>query len=165
MRLVVVAAVSLLLPPTLLAQDDTAAPKDSIIALIDRFLSAPRSNADLWSAIVDSARARSDVVVELTPHVVPWVCTARRRSAEGQALASLLVGAYVAGNMRAQLVSGLKKDEPQAGVDAVVRVYRAVRGRVLDFVDPTAEHWLVADSLGTLPALVDSLSHDYDPTC
>jgi len=162
---VLVLVISCLVPRMLEGQDSIPARNRALVALIDRFLAAPQSNADLWRAIAESAQVRSDVTVELTPQVAPWLCTSRKTTPDRQALSQLLVGAYIAGNMRHQLVTGAKRDEPRAGMESVVNVYRAVSGRVFAFKDLTAEEWMVADSLGTLPALADTLGRIVNPMC
>src|SRR5260370_41524815 len=80
-------------------------PSDSLLAFIDRFLNEPTHYGRLWRAILDSAEARPDVKITISPSVVPWFCGMGRSAGERKAFASLLLGAFVAGNMRQQLTS------------------------------------------------------------
>jgi len=133
-------------------------PSDSLLAFIDRFLNEPTHYARFWRAILDSAEARPDVRITISPSVVPWLCGMGRSAADRKAFASLLLGAFVAGNMRQQLISKKKGDQPQSGMQAVVHVYKQVRGRLPAFTDSIADRWVALDSTGEFPRHADSVA-------
>ena len=154
MRMTPLLVTLLIAPPALVAQKAPAR-NDSLIALIDRFLAMPDTNRALARALFDSAQGRADVSIDLRSQFLPWLCGNQKPSAIG----GVLLTAFIAGNMRQQLITGVSRDESGAGLAALLSVYRKLRSRPAAVVDPTLDKWLIADSLGRVPALADSLSH------
>ncbi len=138
---------------------------DSLVTLIDRFLRNPIAHSGLRSALVDSAEARSDVSITISAAIAPWLCHVQRGDDVDRAFKSLLLAAFVAGNMRAQLVSGVKEDQPQAGVTATLRVYEVIRSEAGTISDSTLDQWLVLEEAGALKAHIDSVLADPRTGC
>lgn len=65
---------------------------------------------------------------------------------------SMLFAAYIAGNVRAQLVAGQAKDDPVAGYRGVLSVYRALQPKGLSI--PQIDELDAAESDGGLEAWV-----------
>ena len=164
MRLIRLFATLLFAPVGLIAQTP-AARNDSLLASIDRFLAAPDTNRALARALVDSAQARADVQIDLRSQFLPWLCGSQKQTPERQTFGGLLLTAFIAGNMRQQLITGKSRDESGAGLAAVLGVYRKIHGQQAAFSDPTLDKWLIADSLGRVPALADSLSRAESTRC
>jgi len=89
--------------------------------------------------------------------LLPWILetdtTVFRR-----AMRALFLSAFVAGNMRAQLVSRVKGDQPYPGVVAVLDVYLMVRARAPAYRQPTLDEWLHLREQGKLRQHVAQLA-------
>ena len=146
---------------------DSAAPvaSDSLFRLLDRFLADPTRNGRRWREILDSAEASPHVAITLTPGVVPWICGAVEKSSAERALRSILTGAFVAGNMREQLVRREKGDQPLAGVLAALDSYEKIRARVLNFRLAELDRWAELQAAGTLAAHVAELAANPPQDC
>src|SRR5262245_32152773 len=72
--------------------------------------------------ITNFADADASTEIVISKDVAPWV-----GDAHAAAHSDLLLGAFVAGNLRSQLDSGIKRSDPYAGLLQVFAVYRAIR--------------------------------------
>lgn len=162
---VTLGALALIAPGLLGQSSQHSHANDSLVTSIDRFLADPMAQARLGRALMDTANARADVAMSISFGIVPWLCHIQNAPDERRALLSLLLGAYVVGNMRAQLVSGVAHDAPGAGAQAVVRVYQEVRQHRPTFTEATVTQWVQMDSMHTLAAHADSLAARADTTC
>ena len=158
--LLLMASILLTAPAESQARDSTRPtilPSGSLLALIDAFLTRPFANPDLRTALIDSAEARSDVAITISQQLLPWILetdtTVFRRAMRG-----LFLSAFVAGNMREQLVSRVKGDQPYAGVVAVLDVYLMVRARAPAYRQPTLDEWLHLREQGKLRQHVAQLA-------
>jgi len=138
---------------------------DSLIASIDRLLQNPSVTSSVWMALLDSAEARSDVSLTLSANLLPWHCHLDNAAPERRTFASVMLGAFVAGNMREQLRSGKKMDSPVQGLKAVLSVYGMLRNRSPEFTDRTLDEWSVLEKNKRLSSLVDSLVLQPEQKC
>lgn len=127
-----------------------------LIALIDGFMKRPFQE-DARTAILDSAEARSDVVITLSTAVMPSFCY-KDEASSVKAFDALLLTAFVAGNMRAQLVAGRAGEDVEAGLRSAVAVYATIRERVPQYYVPELNEWQAADSAGRLSAVAERLA-------
>jgi hypothetical protein len=147
------------------ADDPSAVASDSLLRLLDRFLTDPTRNGRRWREILDSAEASPHVAVTLTPAVTPWICQASEKSSAERALRSILTGAFVAGNMREQFVRRTKGDQPLAGVLATLETYDKIRVRVLNFRLAELDRWVELRAAGTLAAHVEMVAANPPTEC
>jgi hypothetical protein len=137
---------------------------DSLHRLIAGFLAEPIKNGPLYREIIDSAQKSPHVKITISAGVAPWMCE-MPRGEMGKALQGLLLGAFVAGNMRAQLDSAAKGDHPVAGVQAALAVYEQTKGRVIDLSLPTMERWLELRRAGMLDSTIIEVASHPPPGC
>ena len=134
-----------------------------LIGLIDKFLTRPL-NEDLRAELIDSARSRADVDMTVAANLMPWTCYSDS-SKQVEGFDMLLSAAYVAGNMKVQLVNGTKGDAPEAGLQAVIEVYDRLRAKIRNYFVPEVDDWKRRQKLGQLGLLADSLLQASDPDC
>jgi hypothetical protein len=93
-----------------------------------------------------------DVVVDLGPDAVPW-CDVKKGIAElsNSGERGLLLAAYLAGCVKAQLSSGKQDPNPLAGWTAMLKIYRAIKIREGVSI-PEAEQLLARQNDGSLEA-------------
>jgi hypothetical protein len=137
---------------------------DSLHRLIAGFLAEPIKNGPSYRAIIDSAEKSPYVKITISAGVAPWTCE-MPRGEMGLAIRSLLLGAFIAGNMRAQLDSAVKGDRPVAGVRAALGVYEQVKSRVVDLALPTMERWLELRQAGRLDSVITEVASHPLPGC
>jgi hypothetical protein len=157
------AVASLLAAPALASETVTRAQVTEAIRAFDAdaiaSLTASKSAEQANAAVARAANTilryavdSEDVVVDLGAESVPW-CDVRKglseRSNAGQR--GLLLAAYVAGSVKAQLQSGKQDPNPFPGWVAMLRVYRAVKIR--EGVEiPEIEGLLAQQASGSLEA-------------
>jgi hypothetical protein len=93
-----------------------------------------------------------DVVVDLGPDAVPW-CDVKKGIAElsNSGERGLLLAAYLAGCVKAQLSSGKQDANPYAGWTAMLKIYRAIKIREGVSI-PEADQLLAHQNDGSLEA-------------
>jgi len=128
----------------------------ALLALIDTFFAHPLRTA-LHKDITDSAIASPNVTVTLGPNVEPWLCYSDTGTVI-KALDGVLTVAFMAGDMRDQLVSGHRGDQPGAGMWGALLVYQAIRSRIPDYQVPELDGWKVRADAGQLKAVADSIA-------
>jgi hypothetical protein len=156
-RRLTILALSLIAAP-LAAQRPGVSRNQPLIQIVDRFLSNP-FDTDAGAAAMDSGDVRKDVTMVLSTRVMPWRCYSDTAELV-RALDALMDMAYVAANMRAQLVDEQNRDRPLEGMLGVLRVYPLIRARVPDYYVPEVDRWqqlppeqlrALADSLAAAP--------------
>jgi len=135
-----------------------------LLGLIEQFFARPLAHSELRRAFYDSANARADISIEITGVLTPWYCYGDDAK-EIKALDDLLTAGYLAGNLEAQLRSGLARDQPAAGMAGALRVYDALQAKIRNYFVPELDQWRTRRASGGLFALADSLSHSQDYDC
>jgi len=152
------------------SSSSTAAALDSI----DAFLAEPLTYDGFFRgrALVRMAEQRPDVLVVLTRYVAPWICEHLELAVPDtshfdlhddrwmyRSLGERRSMIYLAGNMRAQLATGRRGDQPYAGARTVLHASdsRSLRGRALG-EHPEVRHWAALESAGALRPYMDSLA-------
>lgn len=121
----------------------------AMVAKIDAFLADPSqvSPTEIVRFVSDSP----DVVVVAR---APLVLLEDAPKDEG----ALLLAAFAAGNARAQLVSGRKKDSPVDGVRGMLAVYRWLKAHAPGLRIAKLEELASRDSAGDLASRVEELA-------
>lgn len=114
--------------------------------LIEAFLLDPAgANGRAAMPLVLRFAAQSEAVdVQVVPEVVSWL-----GEGEDERL-RILHGAFIAGNVAAQLDTGVNRHDPYSGLVAVFRVYRALRTQDPAFISAGVEVHLRRYRDGTL---------------
>jgi len=142
----------------LAAADDTAsgeiAEKD-VRAAIREFLETP------WTGRPSQSRRTIHTFAGQSKEVLVITCdtTFSWFGDLGQPYRGVLFDAYVAGNVRSQLDSGIKGDDPYSGLIQVFRVYRHLRAESPDYRVPELEKLLALHRKGKLYRAVRDLHH------
>lgn len=119
-------------------------------------VTAPAGSADAVArasnTILKFALESDDVVVDLGPDSVPW-CDVKKGLADmpHSGERGLLLAAYLAGSVKAQLRSGSQDPNPYEGWVAMLRVYRSVKMREAVTI-PEVEALLARQMDGSLKA-------------
>jgi hypothetical protein len=154
-------ALALLLAPGEARAQTTSATRvgsDSLHHLIASFLAEPIKYGSMYREIIDSAEKSPLVKVTISAGVAPWMCELPKESSVARAMQALFFAAFIAGDMRAQLESGVKGDQPVAGVLAVLGVYEQAKLKVMNLDVPTMERWIELRRQGTLDAEVRAIA-------
>ncbi len=96
----------------------------SAIALFRQEPLSPRGHA-AGEIVRSFAEKNDDVIVQVNPKVAPFL-TNMKIPIEGR---TLLLDAFVVGNVDSQLLHNEKKDDPYAGVSEVIQVYQQMQKR------------------------------------
>ena len=96
--------------------------------------------------ILEFAKDSQDVEVALSEKRMPWVIDKTTPSATGNAL----VVAYMAGNIIAQLDRGQTKDDPLAGTEQVIAMYRQLQAADPKLKVPSVEKLITLQKQGKL---------------
>jgi hypothetical protein len=101
----------------------------AIAQLEDHFVTGEA--VDAAKVIVNFAEQSEDVQISISPKTVPWLKEKwGLEPQEEQSLHSMLLAAYLAGNIKSQLASGKPADDPYAGWVFVCRGYKQFRSKV-----------------------------------
>lgn len=105
---------------------DSGVSKDAVLKAIAVFQKDPSSTEGLTAAstIMSFAQKSDSVHLALSKAVVPWV---KKQDAPDADTRSMLLTAYVAGDMHAQLQSGKAVDDIYAGWQQVLATYEQLR--------------------------------------
>ena len=111
--------------------------KAAVLKAIATFRREPASERGRESAevILRFANDSPDVLVTLSPQALPWT-EETPPPREGR----VLLAAFVAGNVRAQLARGAAKDDSLAGVEQVIETYRQLQRANPRLKIPSVEH-------------------------
>lgn len=103
------------------------------------------------SIIVDFAEQSNDVVVMLDERILPWV--GRENFTENEKAMQLL-GVFVAGNIKNQIITGIPKDYSYEGLVLTIKTYTVWRKKDLIENIPELEEWSTFSNK-ELHALID----------
>jgi len=159
------ASVSVFTCMHLSAQQSTVQParNAALLQMIHQFLEHPLRYSEYRKAFYDSANARADISIDITPSLMPWYCYAD--ASPVKALDDLMTAGYLAGNMEAQLLAGVSGDKPVEGIEGVLKTYDLVRAKVRNYFVPELDKWLAFRSGRRIQSLVDSLRGASDDGC
>lgn len=124
------------------AQGVTRAQVDRALANFFAEPTAPLPNRNL-AVIMRYAAQSDDIDIVIDKAVMPWMDEPSRD--EG----ALLMGAYTAGNLEAQL-NGHRGDQPRAGLMRTFQVYDAIRKEHPDYRSPGLQKLRQLNSQGKL---------------
>ncbi len=142
----------LCLPPNGIAEANNIATftKADAIKAIANFKQQPLTENGRVAAgkIIEFAEQSDDVTVHIAESLVPWL-----HDKTDEKYRALLLGAYVAGNVKSQLDrgdNGVKRDDPYAGMLVVIEVYQQIKGtdkkydipKIEEFIELEAQHKL-----------------------
>ncbi len=124
MRTFAVALLSLCLVTFAAAEEKLVITKEVALKAMMAFRQDPTAKdaRDYAAIVVRFIDESPDVTVSLSEKVGPWL-----QEGLPQRDTSLLLAAFAAGNASAQLATGNKKDQPLAGVQAVIEAYDKLR--------------------------------------
>lgn len=107
--------------------------RDTALSAIDTFQKDPSSKEGIAAMKTFMAFAKSSdaVKIYLSKDLVPWL---KGQDAEDADTRSLLLAAYVAGNIKSQLNKGISADDPYAGWIQVIQTYDQ-----LHMINPTVK--------------------------
>ncbi len=96
--------------------------------------------------VVKFAQESPEVSITISEKILPWIGT--------KDYGPLLLGAYVAGNVKAQLERGAPEDRPYEGLKRVFAVYAAMKKRKPGLIIEGIEKQIDQDTKGELQAEV-----------
>ncbi len=95
----------------------------AIAQLEDNFVKA--ASVDAAKVVVNFAEQSKEVQINISAKTVPWIKeTWGLEPDQEQSIRSMLLAAYLAGNIKSQLAAGKSVDDPYAGWIFVCRAYR-----------------------------------------
>lgn len=112
--------------------EPTAVTKAQAQEAIAHFFAHPSGkmpNPDL-AAVLQFSQSSDQVDVKIDEAVLPWVREPKRDET------AVLLGAYLAGNVEAQLNAGRKGDQARAGLTRAFQVYEVLHKEHPDFTSP-----------------------------
>jgi hypothetical protein len=107
--------------------------KEDALSAIVTFQKDPSSKEGFAAAatLISFAQNSSAVRIYLSRDAIPWL---KDRNAEDADTRDMLIGAYVAGNIRSQLTRGKPEDDPYAGWQQVLSTYAQLQA-----INPTVK--------------------------
>lgn len=104
---------------------DPAIDKETVRKAIAIFRQTPtnQQGSMVRPIILRFAQENPDVVIIVSPKVMPWIGGGKGHEEAG----ALLVTAYVAGDLQSQLDKRKMKDDPVAGTEQVIATYRQLQ--------------------------------------
>ena len=120
---------------------------DSVLQAIRTFSDDPLSDAGkvAWRTIALFSIESDSVTVVVSSGVVPWMGREREYPHS-----TILLAAFVAGNIRSQLYSGVNRDDPYSGLIQVFWTYRLLKEKDRTFSIPGIEELLELHRKGEL---------------
>ena len=119
------------------------------IAVMEKSVSSPEA-VDAAKLIVVYAQVSDDVMVDIGPDQLPWVNEAWGLEKDREtALQSLLMAAFVAGNVKSQIRNDRAEDDTYSGWIFVIGAYNRLRQKE-HFSSPSIDSLLRMQSSGTL---------------
>ena len=145
--LVVLAACLLAVFPASAATSDT-----EISSTISEFLKEPLSPAatGLAQKILTFAEESPNHEIAISPKYTPWL-----EEEKASAAGSLLLAAFFAGNLKAQIESGVSSPKPYEGVLAVIDVYKKIQARKAGFRMASVDRLIDLERQGTLKSYIE----------
>jgi hypothetical protein len=98
------------------------------------------------------AEKSTDVILTITPKLAPYLADVKIPQEDR----SLLLAAYVIGNVDSQLLRNEKKDDPYAGVQEVIETYRQMQKKAPALSLPEIESFIDLEKRGELKQYVAS---------
>ena len=98
------------------------------------------------------AEKNDEVIVQITPKVAPFLSNIKIPRENR----TLLLDAFVVGNVDSQFLHNEKKDDPYAGVSEVIQIYRQVQKREPALRLPEIENFIELEKRGELKKYVDA---------
>ena len=140
-----------LLPAPSAPPDELADVRRALATFSERPLS--EAGADALALVVAFAEASDAVSITVSEGLAPWVA-----DPHAAAHSDLLLGAYVAGSVRSQLDSGVKRHDPWCGLLQVFAVYRELQAAQPEFESPPIESLLNRHRRGMLAAHLEQVA-------
>lgn len=133
------------------AQADKAVSRDAVRKAIELFQQDPSSVGGLSAAssIMAFAKSSDAVHISISKAVAPWL---KSQDAPDADTRSILLAAYVAGNVRSQLDSGKAQDDVYAGWQQVIATYDQLRQINPTVKMPEIDDLKAKEKAGTLRA-------------
>ena len=130
------------------AEPAPLSPKDNVRNAILTFRENPLSpRGGAAGEFVRSFAQKDDsVIVRITQKVAPFSNDLRL----GEEIRTVLLDAFVVGNVEAQLLRDEKKDHPEAGVEEVIETYQQVKKKTPTLVIPEVEKFIELKKQGKL---------------
>jgi hypothetical protein len=131
-----------------------AVTKEMVQAAIENFRKDPLPAIEQGTArtIMNFGEASSEVSISLSSKVVPWL------GGKMDERRSLLLAAYVAGNLESQLKEGKKANDSLAGIQQAITTYRQLQKADANFRVEELEKLIAIDAEGGLKAYLESKS-------
>jgi len=105
-------------------------------------------------------RESDDVLLVIGPETLPWVRT--DAPAAEVRVRSLLMAAYFAGDIKAQLQQGEARDDPYHGWLDAIRAYGQIRRKQPELAIPEIEELIRKEHAGTLKADADAIRREQE---
>jgi hypothetical protein len=133
------------------ATDETA----KVLTSIAEFRAHPLTEEGRVAAgkIIKFAEQSEAVSIRIAKPLMPWLHDYCRE----EKYRAMLLGAYLAGNVKAQLDRGVNKDDPYAGMLVVFDVYRQIKEENKNCRIPEIETFLDLESKKKLKAHLEKL--------
>lgn len=122
------------------------------IALLQREPASDRGRSAA-ALILKYADASPDVEVTIDPALMPWI-----NQDPPPRYLDVLLGAYIAGNVRPQIETGVKKDNPLSGITQVIDTYRQLKKADISLFILSIENYAKLQSQGKLKSTIESIT-------
>jgi hypothetical protein len=121
--------------------------KSEALKVIDSFIKAPvgPKGQIAAAAILQFAEASEDVTIEFTPKAVPWV-----KEGKSSETSRILLAAWVAGNVRAQIEKKKNANDSYAGELQVLETYKMLKEKNQNLSIPEVEKLIKLEEKGEL---------------
>ena len=126
--------------------------REAIAVLEKSVLSADAAEAA--ATITRFADESEEVLIVVGPETMPWVQDSAGPDAKTR---ELLTAAYVAGDVKAQLVKKRPDDDPYSGWLSVIKAYKEIRSKRPRVSIPEVEELMAKEKDGTLKKEADAL--------
>lgn len=124
------------------------------IAVLEKDVTSPDAPAAA-EKVARYGRESDDVLLIIGPETLPWV---RTDAPETEVrVRSILMAAYFAGDIKAQLRQGEARDDPYSGWLAAIRAYGQIRRKQPEITIPEIEDLIRKEHAGTLKADADAI--------
>lgn len=146
-------------------QDTTAAPqpvetdpqravsKEDVLKIISEFRKDPHGAMEKGrgALILAFAEQSKEVQISINGNVLSW-----SKDDIDPAIGSVLLTAYIAGEIQAQLSAHLAKDDPMAGALQVIDTYQQMKKADSKLRVPSVEQWITLQAQGKLRAALET---------
>lgn len=122
------------------------------IAVMDKDFLAPESG-QAAQTVMRFAESSKEVAIQLNPKTTPWLFGETQGNEAGENYRMMLLVAYLAGNMKAQLTAGKAVDSPVPGWEFALKAYQAIQKSDGQFKLDELETLKKQQAKGELPKL------------